>query len=203
MEAYLPIARRMEAVMITFWDSKTGVPLELFEYPALDWDEGRQEWLASDGGSRIPLDAAAPGEKRYPLPVGHVAPLDGSASLLEVALTASASPGLSYAQVASLAAANPTNLRFKVLLQEMLTLPLSTLILLLLTLPFSFRISSRTNSAIPGMLGAMGVSGLYFGAHFMAGSLARSGDWNPVVLAWMPTVIFGSLGIALFTSLDG
>ena len=202
MEAYRPFERRMDAVMITFWDAY-GAPTEHFWYWELAWNEKDEVWYAPRGGQRIPANPLAPGQRRLAIPKGAVAPLVGSAGLLEVALTAKRSPGLSMGQAAALANANPEHPHYVVLMHQMFTLPLATLVLLLLALPFSFRVAQRTKSAVPSMLGAMGVAALFFGAHFMSGSLARAGDWNPVVLAWLPTVVFGSLGAALYLTLDG
>ncbi len=203
MQAYLPIQQRMEAVTITDFDPDTGEPRNQAWYPELDWDPSLRIWRASSGGWNIPLDRDAPGVRREPIASGTPAPLDGSAEFIEMAVTARISPGLSRAQVASLADANPDNLHFAVLKHEMLTGPISTFILLLLSLPFSLTVARRTKSAVPGMLGVLGVAALYFGAHFLVASLARAGDWNPVVLAWLPTAVFGSLALTLYATLDG
>jgi lipopolysaccharide export LptBFGC system permease protein LptF len=203
MQAYLPFSRRMRAPMIDFYDPVTGTPLEQYRYPELAWDAERHVWIANRGGRRIPLDPEAPGRERFEIPSGTPAPLDSSSALLEVALTARRSPGLSLEQVEALEKANPDNPNFTVLRHEMYTLPLGILVLLLFSLPFSFRVARRTRSAIPGMLGAGGLAALFFGAQFLAANLARAGDWNPVVLTWMPTVLFGSLGLALYLTMDG
>ena len=203
MEAYLPFEGKMRAAIISFYEPATGKPREQFWYPELTWDGTRHAWLATRGGRRIPLDPEAPGRERFAIEPGSVAPLDGSAALLEITLTAKRSPGLSMRQVEALEEANPENPHFTVLKHEMYTMPLGVLVLVLLSLPFSFRVARRTQSAIPGMLGALGLAGLFFGAQFLAANLARAGDLNPVVLTWMPTVLFGSLGLALFLTMDG
>lgn len=203
MESYDPFARKMRAAMITFYDGETKRPREQFWYPELTWKDGEEHWVAERGGRRIPANRAAPGRDRERIEPGTVAPLDGSAALLEIALTARMSPGLSMRQVEALERANPQNPKFTVLKHEMYTLPLGVIVLLMLSLPFSFRVAQRSKSAIPGMLGSGLLGGLFFGAQFLAGSMARAGDLNPVVLTWMPTVIFGSLGLSLFLTMDG
>ena len=67
---------------------------------------------------------------------------------------------------------------------------------LLLVLPFCARIGRR--APIRGILGSMAVSALFFGTNYLFASLGGAGDMNPVVLAWMPTVVFGSMGLALY-----
>ncbi len=202
MEAYRPGSRKMDAVMISFFDPE-GRPVEHFRYPELEWDGANDVWRAPRGGRRIPALENTPGERRIPIPPGEVAPLSSSARLMEVAVTEKRTPGLSISQAAALAQAHPENPHYLVMLHQMLTLPLSTIVLLLLAIPFCFNVSRRTTSAVPSALGAMGVAALFFGAHFMTGSLARAGDLNPVVLAWLPIVVFGSLGLALYFDLDG
>lgn len=201
MEAYRPIARQMDAVMITFRDT-SGALREHHVYPQLAWNEERKAWIAERGGTRVPATWEAPGERQFPIPAGSAAPLVASATLIEIALTAKKAPGLSLTQVAELAAANPDSIHFVVLQHEMVTVLLSTLVLLLLTLPFSFRVARRTKSGVAGMAGALVVVALFFGAHFFMASLARAGDWNPVVIAWLPTVLFGGLGLSLYIGLD-
>lgn len=203
MESYDPFARRMRAAMITFYDRDSGRPLEQHWYPELTWNDDDAHWVAGRGGRRIPSNRAAPGRDRERIEPGAVAPLDGSAALLEIALTARMSPGLSMRQVEALEQANPQNPHFTVLKHEMYTLPLGVIVLLLLSLPFSFRVAQRSKSAIPGMLGSGLIGGAFVGAQFLAASMARAGDFNPVVLTWMPTVLFGSLGLSLFLTMDG
>ncbi len=203
MQAYMPLQQKMEAAVLTFFDPQTGAPRAQRWYPELAWDGGRHAWLATSGGWRIPLDREAPGMQREAVPRGAVAPLDGSSAFIEMSVTSSISPGLSRAQVEALAEANPENLRFPVMKNEMLTGPLSAFILLLLALPFSLRIARRTKSAMPGMLGMLLVAALFFGAQFLAASLARAGDWNPLVLTWLPTVLFGSLAVTAYVTIDG
>jgi lipopolysaccharide export system permease protein len=202
MEAYLPFQQRMRAPMIGFYDPRSGRPRELLRYPELAWDAARRVWVAPRGGRRIVLDPEAPGRERPPIAPGSVAPLDASAALIEIALTAKVSVGLSLHQVEALERANPENPQFTVLKHELFTMPLGVLVLLLFSLPLSFRVARRTRSAIPGMLGAGGLAALFFGTQFFAASLARAGDWNPVVLTWFPVVLFGSLGLALYLTMD-
>ena len=203
MESYDPFARRMRAAMITFFDTRSGRPREQLWYPELTWNDEAEHWVADRGGRRIPANRAAPGRDRERIEPGTIAPLDGSAALIEIALTARMSPGLSTRQVEALEEANPENPHFTVLKHEMYTMPLGVLVLLLLSLPFSFRVAQRSKSAIPGMLGSGLIGGAFVGAQFVAASMARAGDLNPVVLTWMPVVLFGSLGLSLFLTMDG
>ena len=97
-------------------------------------------------------------------------------------------------------AANPTNARFRMLYHELFTGPISTLVLLFVALPFCVYLGRR--SAIPGMLASLGMAALFFGSGFLLASLGGAGEMSPVLLAWMPTVLFGSLGLGLYLGLD-
>ena len=59
------------------------------------------------------------------------------------------------------------------------------------------------SSSLPGMSAALGLGALFFGATQVCTGLGADADLNPVVMAWLPTVLFASLGLALFVGLDG
>jgi len=67
-------------------------------------------------------------------------------------------------------------------------------VLLLLGLPLCFEIGRR--SALPGTIGVLGVAAGYFGLTFLCARLATTGQLNPVVCAWFPVVLLGTLGLA-------
>ena len=200
MEAFMPLAQRMEAVWVTVWGDE-GLETLLW-YPELVWDDDRQRWIADRGGERIPKMGPSLGVRRERIPPGMQAPLEASLLLIEISLTLTSSLGLSFQEAAALQRANPDMPRFVMSHHELYVGPVSALLLLLLVLPFSVRVGRRTSSAIPGMLAAMGISGLFFGATYLASSLGGGGVFNPVVLAWLPTVVFGALGLALYLTLD-
>lgn len=200
MEAFMPLAQRMEAVWVTVWNDD-GLQ-ELRWYPELVWDEDSRSWVADRGGERLPNTGTSLGVLREPIPPGARAPLQASLQLIEISLTLTSSLGLSYREAASLQRANPDMPRFIMSHHELYVGPVSAVLLLLLVLPFSVRVGRRTTSSIPGMMAAMGIGALFFGATYLAHALGNSGDINPVVLSWMPTVVFGALGLALYLSLD-
>jgi len=204
MQAYLPFQRKMEAAAISFWEAETGAPKTLFWYPELAWNDARSVWIATHGGKQIPLEPGEdPGIRQLQIKPGATAPLDGSADLIEISATASRSLSLSIEQVTALEESNANSLHFTVLKHQLLTAPLMSFVLLLFSIPFSFRVARRTSSTIPGMLGALLIGGLYFGAGFLTGGMARAGDWNPIMLTWLPTVLFTSLGLSIFITMDG
>lgn len=200
MDAFMPLAQRMEAVWLTVWNDE-GLH-ELQWYPELTWDDQARGWYASRGGERIPNTGKTLGVRREPIAEGARAPLQASLLLIEISLTLTSSLGLSYSEAAELQRANPDIPRFVLSHHELYVGPVSTVLLLLLVLPFAVRVGRRTTSSIPGMMAAMGIGALFFGATYFASGLGAGGDFNPVVLAWLPTVLFGALGLALFLALD-
>lgn len=199
MTAYLPIDQKCEGVWITAW-GEDGKPVRIQRYPELAWDGAQEVWIATRGGTSIPIDDVSGELRRLPIPKGHIAPIKAHVSLLEISLTRQRSAGMSFTEMRELIRANPTNARFEMMFQELLTVPISTIVLLLLALPFCVHGGRR--SALPGMLASLGMATLYFGGSFMLASLGGAGELNPVILAWMPTVVFGSLGIALFCGME-
>ena len=201
MGAYNPIESRMENVFLTQW-GKDGYDA-IRTYPSLEWNQERKGWFAPFGGTLIPRRDDAPGSVRRPIEKGARAPLNDSRRLMEISLTRAGRLGVSFDEVDALIEANPNDTRYRLMRHQLWTQPLSVIVLLLLALPFCTHVGRRKSSALPGILNAMGVAALYFGAGYVASLLARTLGLNPVVMAWLPTVIFGSLGIAFYVSLDG
>jgi lipopolysaccharide export LptBFGC system permease protein LptF len=198
MDAYMPIGRRMEGPILTI-RAPDGGAKEMRSYPTLDWSEGTDRWIATRGGVAFALGEGVRGSRRE-IPVGEAAPLEADAVLVEVTVTDRATLGLSMEESAALLAADPDNSRLVTSHHEQLTLPLSALVLLVLALPFAFRLD--TKGAMPGLLGALAVGAVYYAASTMVRGLGGGADLNPVVVAWAPTVVFLSLGTALVLGMD-
>jgi lipopolysaccharide export system permease protein len=200
MAAYLPLQQRIESAILTFRDPRGR--LDAFEwYPVLAWKGPRRGWVAERGGSRYPVEEGRVTNLARPIPPGAAAHLSCDANLLEVSLSKDMAMGLSPAETAALVHADPGNPHLIVMHQEQFIGPISALVLLLLGLPFSLRLAGR--SAIPGIAACLAVAALYYGSGYMISSLSGGDVVNPVVLAWAPTVLFGSLGAALTLTMDG
>ncbi|MHC5012225.1 MAG: LptF/LptG family permease [Planctomycetota bacterium] len=200
MAAYLPLRRRIEGALLTFREAGGDVE-SVHTYPVLTWSEDSRNWIAERGGTRFPLDQDPTGGIRRPIPENAVAPLDSDIRLVEVSITRKVALGLSSRDTAALMRADPDNTRLVMLHHAQFTRPLSAVVLLLLSLPFCLRLMSR--SALPGIVAGLVGSALYYGTGFLASGMSGPGDLNPVVLAWAPTVLFGSLGAALYFGMDG
>lgn len=192
--AFLPIKQRLEDAWVTRRDAD-GRLVEMLRYPELAWRESPAGWVATQGGVRIPMEGEDAGRYRYPVEPGSVAPLVSRLELVEILCEADNSLGLSFEQSESLMRAHPGNPALAVRHHEQWTLPISTLVLLGLTLPLCVRLGR--GSVLPGLAGALGMAALYFATSRVCADLASLGTVHPLVLAWMPTVAFGSLAVAL------
>lgn len=196
--AFMPLGRRLEDAWLTFREPD-GTLRETLRYPELVWDEERGGWYAPQGGSRVPLDHTSAGLYIYPIEPGARAPIASSDSLLEILYESDNTLGLSIAQSSELLRNYPSSPAVMLRHHEQFTLPLSILILLTSTLALCTRLGPQ--SALPGLLTSLGLTALYFAANQICNDLAASGVVNPVVLAWTPTVVFGSLSFALYAGM--
>jgi len=201
MAGYLPIERGMDAAQVTFRD-KEGAATAIYRYPLLLWDEDSERWLAPQGGLHVPLDRDRTGMARIEIEPGSPAPLQASLPLIEISLTRARTLGYSLAEMRELVRANPDTPRLVLQQHGLFTLPLSAVVMMLLTLPFSFPVGRRRATPLSSLLVSGLIGSLYFAATYVTGSLAAAGDLNPVALAWLPSVLFGALGLALYATMD-
>ncbi|MAE77056.1 MAG: hypothetical protein CMJ85_09330 [Planctomycetes bacterium] len=76
------------------------------------------------------------------------------------------------------------------------TFPLANVLLLLLALPLALRF--EPGGRVERIVFALLVCGTYLVADLITQSAGSQGILQPVLAAWLPTVLFGSLGIAMF-----
>jgi len=105
----------------------------------------------------------------------------------------------SYDELIETRRARPNRVDVAMALHRHITYPLANLILLLLSLPFA--IHFERGSRIERVLGAIGVCAAYLLFDLTCQNLGQSGWLTPVVAAWSPTILFGSLGVVMFSSM--
>jgi lipopolysaccharide export system permease protein len=198
--AFLPLGRRLEDASITF-RAPDGALTTIRRYPVLAWDDDVAGWRAPQGGERVEFGGTGDGSGWfvYRLEPDEPVPLASSVTLLEILYDADNSLGLSLAQSAELLRANPRSPDVMLRHHEQFTIPISTVVLLTLTLALCLRLGPH--NPLPGLLAALGVTALFFGATQLCNDLALGGAVNPVVLAWAPTVVFGSIAAALYAGM--
>ena len=106
---------------------------------------------------------------------------------------------LSYTELAEMRRLRPNRIDVAMALHRHITGPLANVILLLLALPFA--VHFERGSRVERVLGAIAVCAAYLLFDLTCQNLGQSGWQNPVVMAWTPTILFGSLGVVLFGSM--
>lgn len=105
---------------------------------------------------------------------------------------------LSFSDINRLYHRHPDRKELKVLLHSQITFPLSNLLLLLLGIPLV--VNRRIKSPFLSIAVCLLICGAFFAADFLAQDLGRRGFY-PVTMAWLPVVLFSSVGICLFDSI--
>ena len=96
-------------------------------------------------------------------------------------------------------ARDPDDNSYQTLWHYHLTFPLANLLLLLVGIPLMFnyeRGRSTDRIALGGLLCVF-----YYSADFVFRTLGVKGQLSPLLSAWIPVLVFGSLGIMLYDSL--
>lgn len=103
---------------------------------------------------------------------------------------------MSYTELIALIEARPNRSDLRLALHRHITYPLANLLLLLLALPMAVRYErgSRTSR----ILAAIALCGSYMLLDLVCQRLGQRELVHPIVAAWTPTIIFGSLGVVLF-----
>ncbi len=166
-------------------------------------DADRAIWNGSgwdlEGGVRATIDPDGDGASQDEA----VDTLEGYAFTPELALTyrrAKEAPlELSFSEVRELMARDPDDNSYQTLWHYHLTFPLANLLLLLVGIPLMFnyeRGRSTDRIALGGLLCVF-----YYSADFVFRTLGVKGQLSPLLSAWIPVLVFGSLGIMLYDSL--
>ena len=105
---------------------------------------------------------------------------------------------MSYTDLVHLIEARPNRADVRLALHRHITYPLANILLLLLALPMAVRY--ERGSRIDRILAAIAMCGGYFLVDLVCQRLGQREWLHPIVAAWTPTIVFGSLGVVLFSS---
>jgi len=105
---------------------------------------------------------------------------------------------LSFAEIDTLLRAEPNDTGYQTLLQYSITFPIANLLLLLVSLPLL--LGRERGHQLEGIVGGFLMCVLYFAVDFVCRALGMEGTLSPLVSSWLPVLLFGSFGIALFES---
>lgn len=190
---YLPQARAMEDVLIYDRGATADIPPSVVRAKRADWDAVRKVWLLG-GGSR------EQGNKVVDLPeldVRGVEPdtvwrLSRGAKPEQVQL-------LGYTELVELRELRPGRHDLTLAFHQRFSAPLSCLLLVLLTLPLG--VHFERGSRIGRVIAAIFICALYLVFDLACRNLGLRQFVNPVVAAWVPSIVFGALGGLIYSGL--
>lgn len=160
----------------------------LVQAAAALWDPERGDWRLVDGWLH---------RRRSAVPVQWLERPDLTPSVLVQQSRDTVDPEhLSYTDLLELVRLRPNEPRIRLALHRHFTWPLANLLLLLLALPLAVHFE-RTGRTVR-VLGAIGLCGAYMLVDLTCQSLGTREFVHPMVAAWVPTIVFGSLGVVLF-----
>ena len=151
-------------------------------------------WL--EGGERYEV-----GEEQQRTSLERLKDFDFSPDLLLSLQRGNENPlDLSIRETLTLAERDPENVTYQTLLHYHLTFPLACLVLLLVGLPFQLRLDR--GGGAEGLIRGLLLCVFYFAADFACRNFGLQGSLDPILASWLPLLAFGSLGVALYDSIQ-
>lgn len=160
------------------------------------WDRVRRDWRLDLGRESRPSAGGNGVEER---PVEWLGRPDLTPTELLKRGRESIEPETqSYTDLMETIELRPNRPDFRYALHHHLAYPLANLILLLLALPLA--VNFERGARMSRLLAAIALCGGYVTTDLACQGLGELGYMHPVVMAWTPVILFGSLGIVLFGS---
>ena len=195
--------KRIESAYLVFRrDPSAAGRTVVLRYPVLDWDAQGSRWTAPRGGERRVLEPVETGADVTPIAADEPVALRADPRLLELRIRQGVAMGLSSAEIRELSAASPDDgNRFTLLLHQQWAAPFGTLVMLLLGLPFAFRLGRR-RPVFRAFGATLLLVALYVFFDAVATDMGARGTLNPIVAAWGAHVVFGALGLTLLSGIE-
>ena len=159
------------------------------EARAADWDPEREDWDLTNGWTRM----ARGGSPLDRLGVSGLSPDRVRQSLME----SKEIGALSYSQLLELQRDHPERAEYRLAFHAHVTFPLANFVLLMLVLPFAVTFERR--SRIERVVVSIVVCAAYLITDLTCQRMGSAGYLDPTFAAWLPTIVFGSLGVTLVT----
>ncbi len=207
VDEYLPSKQQGFVIEVTKLHPNTGFKTEIVAR-SMRWvrtensgywileDAREQQWDAkgrevifpgATGKDRITLAS-----KEVPIDDTDMQPIDLESSDREI-------PYLSLGELRDQYKRRPQLKHLEVMLHMRLAFPMANFVLLLLGLPFALRGENR--SVILGVIAATVISAAYLFSTTICMGLG-SGNFSPMLAAWLPVLFFGSLGVTLYSGMN-
>lgn len=189
IKSYDSKAKRMDGVSLL--RRGAGGDSVLVVAKAATWDDAIGDWMLQEGVERtesgdVPIERLS-------------APQWTPAVVLQRGQEDIPCELFSYDELLETRAQRPNRKDVAMALHRHFTYPLANLVLLLLGLPFA--IHFERGSRIERVLGAIGMCAAYLLFDLTCQNLGYNGYIHPVVAAWSPTILFGSLGVVMFSGI--
>ncbi len=179
--------QKMEGVIL--YDTGNGTDAATYvEAAVATWEPEQEEWALTDGSSK----RGDIFEVRQWLGMPGLTP-----ELLWQSGKKEREAGeLSYSELLQLMQAHPHSRAYVLALHQHITFPFANIILLLLALPFA--VHFERGSRIERVAMSIVICGGYLCADLTCQNLGQNYYLHPVVASWVPTILFGSLGVVVF-----
>ena len=185
--SYLHERLRMEGVFVLDKGSRAD-DQALIEARAADWNPELRRWELTGGVERRGTTSRSVATLQIP-------------GLTPDLLWRSGQQGkqateLSYTEIQDLRELRPGRHDYVIAFHQHLTFPLANVVLLLLALPFA--VSFERGGRVGRVLLAILICGGYLVVDLTCQNLGRREYLHPIVAAWVPTIVFGSVGIVIY-----
>lgn len=182
-----PLARSLRDVHLLVRGAHTD-DVTLTTATMATWDEQQRDWRLVEGRQR---------RDRLEEPAQWLGRPDLTpAVLIQQGRDAIDPETLSYTDLLELTVTRPNRADVRLALHRHVTYPLANVLLLLLALPLA--IFYERGSRVERVLAAIGLCGGYMLLDLTCQSLGQRSLLHPVVAAWTPAIVFGSLGVVLY-----
>ena len=108
---------------------------------------------------------------------------------------------LSFFELRQFCKDHPESHLLHVNLHERAAYPLKGIVLLLLGIPFMVGFDGLNRSRFMGILNCVIVCAVFYTLGFVASHFGINGRLHPILAAWIPTIMFGAVGLLLFDSM--
>ena len=199
VDLWMPGDQKMVRVRTPAWQDPLGrLPTGSLTADELQYRRhpgtGVVAWYPVNGVLR-PQEKDADGRVLPPIRLSPEEPIHFRRTPNEVDLAiARGRPGLTRAEIEALRKRDPEAHGLWMQLLARTTRPVSSVVLLLLGIPFVTRPGQRTIAA--GLAVALGASVAYFGVDFFFQQLGNRNTLPPPVAAWFAPIFFGALAIS-------
>ncbi|MCF6157880.1 MAG: YjgP/YjgQ family permease [wastewater metagenome] len=109
---------------------------------------------------------------------------------------------LSFKQLKELCKKEPDNLRSSVLFHTRIAYTLTHFVLLLIGIPLVVGFERLTRNLFLRVGFCVLICGIFYALSFICSNLGNTGMLHPILAAWLPVVLFGSVGLLFFDMMN-